>query len=115
MREAIARPKDAERHRAAIGAEQFGNFIVVAKDGAGLGVHEKNFAGAEAIAFDDLFIAEIGEADFGADDEQAVAGENVTHGAKAVAVEFCADHLAVAEDQSGGTVPGFLLRAAFSR
>ena len=60
-----------------------------------------------------MFIAQIGEADFGADDEQAVAGEDVTHRAEPVAVEFCTDHLAIAENERGGTVPRFLAAGGF--
>ena len=77
-----------------------------AQEKAGLGIGEDHFAGAEALAFGDARFFEIDEASFGAGDQKAVVRERVAQRAEAVAVELCADELAVGKNQGGGTVPG---------
>ena len=77
-----------------------------AQEKAGFGIGEDHFAGAEALAFGDAGFFEIDEAGFGASNQEAVVSERVPQGAEAVAVELCADELAVGKNQGGGTVPG---------
>ena len=69
-----------------------------AEEKAGGGIGENHFAGAETLAFRDAGFIEIDQAGFGAGDQEAVMREGVAQGAEAVAVEFCADELAVGEN-----------------
>src|SRR5580704_5448549 len=80
-----------------------------AEEKAGGRVGENHFAGAEALAFGDARFIEIDQAGFGAGDQEAVVRERVAQGTEAVAIKFCADELAVGENQGGGAVPRFAL------
>ena len=73
------------------------------------GIGENHFAGAETLAFGDARFFEIDQAGFGAGDQEAVVRERVAQRAEAVAVELCADELAVGKNQRGGAVPRLAL------
>ena len=88
--------------------QDFSDFIA-APDLAFGGVNDDHFAGAETHAGVDALVIKIGKPGFGAGHQQTVGGDGVTQRAQAVAVEFRADVATVAENESGGSVPGFLL------
>src|SRR5271155_2561143 len=77
---------------------------------------QNHFAGTEAMALCDAGIFEIDEAGFRAGDDEAVVGDGITHGAKAVAIEFYADGNAVTKNHGCRAVPRFALaRKGFER
>ena len=80
-----------------------------AEEKAGGRIGENHFSGSESLAFRDAGFFEVDQARFGAGHQQTVVRERVTERAEAVAVEFCADELAVGENQRGGTVPRLAL------
>ena len=75
---------------------------------AALGIYQQNFSRPEALPFGNFLAAKIGNSHLGADHQQAVRGQGVTHRAQTIAVEFRADGAAVGEDQRCRTVPCFL-------
>ena len=70
------------------------------------GVHQQHFAGAQTVLADDALGRNIQHAHFAGEDEPAVAGDVVAAGAQAVPVQNRAHHVAVAEENGGGAVPG---------
>ena len=72
---------------------------------------ENHFTGAETVAFGDARRFKIDQARFAAGDHQTVVGDEITHRAESVAIEFHADGDAVAENHGGRAVP----RLAFAR
>src|SRR5580704_3491851 len=88
--------------------QELGN-IVAAPDQPFRRINDDHFAGSQAHALVDAFVVETREANFGASDQQAIGRYRVAKRAQAVAVQFRADQSAVAENHSGGTVPGLLL------
>ncbi len=77
--------------------------------GSGIGIGDDHFARAEPGTFGDARLFEIDESGFGADHEQTIVSQRVAHGAQAVAVELCADVLAVGKNQCRRTIPRFTL------
>ena len=80
-----------------------------AEEKPGGGIGENHFAGAEALAFGDAGFIEIDQAGFGAGNQETVVRERVAQRSEAVAVELCADELAVGKNQRSRAVPRFAL------
>ena len=80
--------------------------LVVLDDAVLDGVDEEHPAGLQPALADDLGGVDVEDADLGAEDDEAVVGDPVAAGAKAVAVEDRADLLAVGEGDAGRAVPG---------
>ena len=75
---------------------------------AALGINQQNFSRPQALPFGDFFAVKIGNSHLGADDQQAIRGQGVTHRTQTIAVKLRADSAAVGEDQRCRTIPRFL-------
>ena len=80
--------------------------IPPAQEKPGAGVGKNHFSWTETLAFGNLRLVKIDEAGFGAGDEQTVVRQGVAQRAQSIAVEFCANKLAVGKDERGGAIPG---------
>ena len=80
--------------------------LVVVDHAAGLRVHQQHAARGQAGLDGDLLRRNVQHAHLGGEDEVVVVGDIVAGGAQAVAVQRCAHHVAVGEQDGGGAVPG---------
>ena len=85
-------------------------YVAPAKERAGVRLGDDHFAGAKAGTFRDLRLRKIDQACFRPDDQEAIVGERVAHGAKAVAIEFCSYVLPIGKNERGRAIPGFALQ-----
>ena len=76
----------------------------------GARIAEQHLAGAQALALGDFLAVQVGDANLGTHNQQAVRSQRIAEGTQAVAIELGADGDAVGEDHGGGAVPRLLLR-----
>ena len=88
----------------ALGRDGFLDLGVV-DDAALLGVHQEHPTGLQAALLHDVFGRHFEHTGFGRHDDDAVLGDVVTGRAQTIAIEQCADLLAVGEADGCGTVP----------
>ena len=82
--------------------------IPIFQDFTGFQIHGDRLTGAETTLFEDVLDRDVHHTGFRTNDDVVIAGDAVAGGAQTVAIERCADDLAIAKHQQRRAIPGFL-------
>src|ERR1700683_5692901 len=82
---------------------------IAAKNFPGGRIDDHHFPRSQALALDDFLSFEGCDADFRAEDHQAVGGHRISQRTQAVAIELCAHGPSIADNERRGAVPRLLL------